>query len=108
MPDVVAGELERLARAKHADAVDPDPDSARVRPPGHRRAARLHGLMYERLREALKAAGLDEAFGFHSLRHCYGTALAAQGVPMRTLQEWMGHTRHPDHAALRRLLPEPR
>ena len=47
--------------------------------------------MYERLRAALKAAGLDESFGFHSLRHSYGTALAAQGVPMRTLQEWMGH-----------------
>jgi site-specific recombinase XerD len=27
----------------------------------------------------------------HNLRHSYGTALAAQGVPMRTLQEWMGH-----------------
>jgi hypothetical protein len=24
-------------------------------------------------------------------RTMYGTALAAQGVPMRTLQEWMGH-----------------
>jgi site-specific recombinase XerD len=47
--------------------------------------------MYERLRDALKAAGLDQGFGFHSLRHGYGTALAAQGVPMRTLQEWMGH-----------------
>ena len=47
--------------------------------------------LYERLRAALKAAGLDESFGFHSLRHSYGTALGAQGVPMRTLQEWMGH-----------------
>ena len=47
--------------------------------------------LYERLREALTAARLDPAFGFHSLRHSYGTALAAQGVPMRTLQEWMGH-----------------
>jgi hypothetical protein len=28
---------------------------------------------------------------FHSLRHCFGTAMAAQGVPMRTLQELMGH-----------------
>jgi integrase len=28
---------------------------------------------------------------FHGLRHSYGTALAAQGVPRRTLQEWMGH-----------------
>ena len=48
-------------------------------------------VLYERLRAALKAAGLDETFGFHSVRHSYGTALAAQGVPMRTLQEWMGH-----------------
>jgi len=47
--------------------------------------------MYERLRAALTAAGLDPAFGWHSLRHGYGTALAAKGVPMRTLQEWMGH-----------------
>jgi integrase len=27
----------------------------------------------------------------HDLRHTFGTRLAAQGVPMRTLQEWMGH-----------------
>jgi len=32
----------------------------------------------------LTAAGLDESFGFHWLRHSYGTALAAEGVPMRT------------------------
>ena len=47
--------------------------------------------MYERLREALKAAGLSEAFGWHTVRHSYGTALAGTGAPMRTLQEWMGH-----------------
>lgn len=28
---------------------------------------------------------------FHSLRHTFGTRMAAVGVPMRTLQEWMGH-----------------
>lgn len=28
---------------------------------------------------------------FHSLRHTFGTRMAAAGVPMRTLQEWMGH-----------------
>ena len=28
---------------------------------------------------------------FHDLRHTFGTAMAADGVPMRTLQEWMGH-----------------
>jgi site-specific recombinase XerD len=85
MPDVVAGELERLT-----GRVDPDPgalvfaDPLTGAPMGHR-------TMYGRLRGALRAAGLDASFGFHSLRHSYGTALAAQGVPMRTLQEWMGH-----------------
>jgi integrase len=84
MPDVVAGELARLG------AIDPEPDAlvfadpATSAPIGWRR-------MYERLRAALRAAGLDVSFGFHALRHSYGTALAAQGVPMRTLQEWMGH-----------------
>ncbi|MGH2979835.1 MAG: tyrosine-type recombinase/integrase [Solirubrobacterales bacterium] len=27
---------------------------------------------------------------FHD-RHTFGTMMAAQGVPLRTLQEWMGH-----------------
>ena len=90
MPDVVAGELERLARAHHPDVIEPDPDSLVF---GHPVTGEPLGwrVLYERLRAALKAAGLDEAFGFHSLRHSYGTALAAQGVAMRTLQEWMGH-----------------
>jgi integrase len=87
MPDVVGGELKRLSRAHGGE---PDPAALVFAHPvlgdplGHR-------LMYERLREALKTAGLDTSYGFHSPRHSYGTALAAQGVPMRTLQEWMGH-----------------
>lgn len=45
-----------------------------------------------RFRKALKAAGLDQAHRFHDLRHTFGTRMAATGeVPMRTLQEWMGH-----------------
>lgn len=28
---------------------------------------------------------------FHDLRHTFGTRLAANGVPIRTIQEWMGH-----------------
>ena len=34
---------------------------------------------------------LDQAHVFHDLRHTFGTTMAAAGVPMRTLQEWMGH-----------------
>ena len=90
MPDEVAGALERLFSDRYPDEVEPPADALVFADPvtgeplGHRR-------MYERLRASLKAAGLDQAFGFHCLRHSYGTALAAQGVPMRTLQEWMGH-----------------
>ena len=39
----------------------------------------------------MKAAHLDESRVFHDLRHTFGTQMAAAGVPMRTLQEWMGH-----------------
>jgi integrase len=51
----------------------------------------------ERFYEAMKTAGMGERCGreggitFHSLRHTFGTRMAAVGVPMRTLQEWMGH-----------------
>jgi len=44
-----------------------------------------------RYRKALKAGRLDEARRFHDLRHTVGTQMAAAGVPMRALQEWMGH-----------------
>jgi integrase len=53
--------------------------------------------MRERFYAAMKAAGMGHrakrkgGITFHSLRHTYGTRAAATGVPMRTLQEWMGH-----------------
>jgi integrase len=28
---------------------------------------------------------------FHELRHTFGTRMAGAGVPLRTLQHWMGH-----------------
>ena len=48
------------------------------------------------------APALDD-HRFHDLRHTFGTRMAAAGVPMRTLQEWMGHRDISDDAALRRL-----
>jgi integrase len=44
-----------------------------------------------RMLVALKAAGVGEGHRFHDLRYAFGTRAAAAGVPMRTLQEWMGH-----------------
>ena len=51
----------------------------------------------DRFYDAMKTAGMEQRCGreggitFHSLRHTFGTRMAAVGVPMRTLQEWMGH-----------------
>ena len=44
----------------------------------------------KRFKEALRAAGI-RPLRFHDLRHTFGTRMAAAGVPMRALQEWMGH-----------------
>jgi hypothetical protein len=49
-----------------------------------------HGPLVRRLKKALKAAGV-RTIRFHDLRHTFGTRIAAGGVPMRVLQEWMGH-----------------
>ncbi len=49
------------------------------------------GALMRRYRRALKAAKLEPTHRFHDLRHTFGTAMAGAGVPMRTLQEWMGH-----------------
>ena len=44
----------------------------------------------KRFKAALKR-GEVRSVRFHDLRHTFGTRMAAQGVPMRALQEMMGH-----------------
>ena len=44
----------------------------------------------KRFKAALKRAKVRQV-RFHDLRHTFGTQAAAAGVPLRTLQEWMGH-----------------
>ncbi len=86
MADQLAGELERYYQSSGEPAdgelVFPRPDSG---------GPLDKSTTLRRMRLALKAAGLDESHRFHDLRHTFGTAMAAAGVPMRTLQEWMGH-----------------
>ncbi len=85
MADDVATVLEELSHEVPDGAdelVFPSPLTG-----GHLAAAQ----MLRRMRRALRAAGLDEKHVFHDLRHTFGTQMAAQGVPMRVLQEWMGH-----------------
>jgi integrase len=46
--------------------------------------------LLKRFKAAVRAAGVRDV-RFHDLRHTFGTRMAAQGVPMRTLQEMLGH-----------------
>lgn len=59
---------------------------------GHPQTGRVqdHSALVRRYKKALKAAGVRDV-RFNDLRHTFGTRMAAAGVPMRTLQEWMGH-----------------
>ncbi len=45
----------------------------------------------ERFKRALRDAGIREV-RFHDLRHTFATQMAAAGVPLRTLQGYMGHS----------------
>lgn len=47
--------------------------------------------LMRRYRKALRAAGLDETFRMHDLRHTFGSQMAAAGVDVRRIQAWMGH-----------------
>lgn len=44
----------------------------------------------KRFKAALRSGQVRDV-RFHDLRHTFGTRMAGVGVPMRTLQEWMGH-----------------
>jgi hypothetical protein len=85
LADELAGELERHYQASDyqsdADLVFPHP---RLGGPLDRSKVR------KRFKDAVKAAGVRPV-RFHDLRHTFGTRMAGVGVPMRTLQEWMGH-----------------
>ena len=85
MADDVAAALEVLSRR-----VPDEPDDL-VFPHPMTGGYLASPQMLRRMRRALAAAGLDDSHRFHDLRHTFGTQMAAQGVPMRTLQEWMGH-----------------
>jgi integrase len=89
--DRLAGELDRLSQQT---AFHDDDDLVFAHPATGKPLDRSKIL--KRFKAAMRRAGLGHRLGeggitFHSLRHCFGTAMAAQGVPMRTLQELMGH-----------------
>ena len=46
--------------------------------------------LIRRFKQALERAEVHQ-ITFHELRHTFGTRMAAAGVPIRTIQHWMGH-----------------
>ncbi len=46
--------------------------------------------LVRRFKQAVKRAEVRQVT-FHELRHTFGTRMAAAGVPLRTIQHWMGH-----------------
>jgi integrase len=85
LADRVAAELERHFRASPYQA---DEDLVFCHP--QTGAPLDRSRLLKRFKAAAKAAGLRDV-RFHDLRHTFGTRMAAAGVPLRTLQEWMGH-----------------
>jgi integrase len=85
LADRLAGELERHFQRTHwtrdDDLVFCHPALGTVLD---------HSDLVRRFKAALRAAGVREV-RFHDLRHTFGTRMAGAGVPLRTLQEWMGH-----------------
>lgn len=85
LADRIRAELEALFQAS---AYTSDEDLVFGHP--HTGHPLDRSLLLKRFKRALRRAGVREV-RFHDLRHTFGTRMAAAGVPIRTLQEWMGH-----------------
>jgi integrase len=85
MIDRLAGELDRHYKRSHFQA-----DDDLVFPHPHTGEVLSHSNLVRRFKRARDEAGVRPV-RFHDLRHSFAVRMAAAGVPMRTLQEWLGH-----------------
>jgi integrase len=85
LADELAGELER----HYQGSAFGDDDELVF---GHPRVGRPldRSKVRKRFKAAVKRAKVRDV-RFHDLRHTFGTRMAGVGVPIRTIQEWMGH-----------------
>lgn len=85
LADRLAGELDQLHQRSLYRG-----DEALVFGHPHTGKPLDRSKLLKRFKAALTAGGVREV-RFHDLRHTFGTRMAAQGMPMRTLQELLGH-----------------
>jgi integrase len=85
MADRVAGGLDLHFKNSHFQAEE---DLVFCHP--HTGTPLDRSRLLKRFKAAARRARVREV-RFHDLRHTFGTRMAAAGVALRTLQEWMGH-----------------
>lgn len=85
LADRVASELDALSKVT---AFAADSDLVFAHP--HTGKPIDRSKLLKRYKAALSRARVREV-RFHDLRHTFGTRMAATGVALRTIQEWMGH-----------------
>jgi integrase len=85
LADELAAELERHFQCS---AFQADDDLVFAHPSTGRPLDR--SKVRKRFKSALRRAEIREV-RFHDLRHTFGTRMAGARVPLRTIQEWMGH-----------------
>lgn len=101
MFDRLAGELDLHHRASAHQA---DDDLAFAHP--HTGSPFDASHIRTRFHRALAAAGVREV-RFHDLRHSCGTAMAAAGCPLRTLQGYLGHASYTKTEVYADFAPDP-
>jgi integrase len=80
--------IEALGGVREASAYAHDSDLVFAHPESGHPLDR--SKLVRRFKQATERAEVRR-ITFHELRHTFGTRMAASGVPLRTIQHWMGH-----------------
>jgi integrase len=89
----LAGEMERLGKAKLGEAFDPERHKADfVFADPRTGKPMMPNAFYKRYAATKRQAGIRKSIRIHDLRHTFGTQMAAAGTPLIDIQHYLGHT----------------